>query len=190
MQTDKVYRTELTPLDFLRRSADVFPRKIAVVHGERRYTYAEFEARANRLANGLVEAGVERGERIAFLSPNTPAMLEAHYGVPAAGCTLVAINTRLASAEIGHILEHSGATALFVDHELAPLIEPLELDRVRVIRIADTGEPDDPYEAFLAAASPAAPARVLEDEEEPISINYTGPRVGPREWSTRTGVPT
>ena len=94
------YRTELSPVSFLRRSAYVFPDKVAVVHGERRMTYREFDERVNRLASALVAAGVERGDRVAFLAPNIPAMLEAHYGVPAAGAVLVSVNTRLGLEEI------------------------------------------------------------------------------------------
>src|SRR5919197_1705584 len=94
---EKVYRTELSPVSFLRRSAFVYPDKIAVVHGERRYTYREFHERVNRLASALAGAGVEAGDRVAFLCPNTPALLEAHFAVPAAGAVLVAINTRLAA---------------------------------------------------------------------------------------------
>jgi len=73
----------------------VFPEKVAVVHGEWRITYRELEERVNRLASALVAEGIEPGERVAFLAPNIPALLEAHYGVPAAGAVLVAINTRL-----------------------------------------------------------------------------------------------
>ena len=178
MSADKVYRTELTPVDFLRRSARVFPGKTAVVHGDRRCTYAELEARVNRLASALGAAGLEKGQRVAFLSPNTPALLEAHFAVPAAGGVLVAVNTRLDSGEIGYILEHSGSRFLFVDEALAHLVEPLDLARMQVVRIADTGGPDDPYEAFLAGGSEEAPPAVLEDEEEPISLNYTSGTTG------------
>ncbi|MFV1989061.1 MAG: acyl--CoA ligase family protein [Gemmatimonadota bacterium] len=176
---ERVYRTELSPLEFLRRSATVFPRKAAVVHGDRRYSYAEFEDRAHRLANGLRASGLRRGERVAFLAPNIPALLEAHYGVPAAGGVLVAINTRLSSGEIGYILEHSGSRSLFVDRELMGLIEPLDTSSLQVVEIADTGsEEDDPYERFLAEASDDPPPRVPEDEEESISINYTSGTTG------------
>ena len=178
MSADKVYRTELTPVDFLRRSARVFPGKTAVVHGERRFTYAELEARVNRLATALQDAGLEKGQRAAFLSPNTPALLEAHFAVPAAGGVLVAVNTRLNSGEIGYILKHSGSRFLFVDEALAHLVEPLDLGAMQVVRIADTGTPDDPYEAFLAGGSEEAPPSVLEDEEEPISMNYTSGTTG------------
>src|SRR5256885_15958346 len=126
-----VYRTELSPVSFLTRSAYVFPDKVAVVHGARRYTYREFEARVNRLASALRLAGLAKHDRVAFLCPNIPAMLEAHYGVPAAGGVLVAINTRLSSDEVGYILKHSRATFPFLDPELQGPLEPLELGGVR-----------------------------------------------------------
>ena len=78
-------RTELSPVSFLRRSAYVFPGKVAVVHGERRNTYREFDQRVNRLASALILAGLDPGDRVAFLAPNIPALLEAHYGVPGGG---------------------------------------------------------------------------------------------------------
>ena len=178
MSAGKVYRTELTPVDFLRRSARVFPGKTAVVHGERRFTYADLQARVNRLAWALRGAGLRKGERVAFLSPNTPALLEAHFAVPAAGGVLVAVNTRLDSGEIGYILDHSGSRFLFVDDALAHLVEPLDLRAMQVVHIADTGAPDDPYEAFLAGGSEEDPPPVLADEEEPISMNYTSGTTG------------
>ena len=171
----KPYRTELSPLSFLQRSALVFPDKVAIVHGERRTTYREFEQRANRLASALRAAGVQRGDRVAFLAPNIPALLEAHYGVPAAGAILVAINTRLASAEVADILEHCGAQIVFCDYELVHLVEDLD---VEVIRIDDTGLADDPYEQFLASGSPEPVESVLRDEEDVISINYTSGTTG------------
>ena len=92
---ERVFRTELTPVDLLARAAYMYPEKVAVVHGDRRYTYAEFGERAWRLANALRDAGLEKGDRVATLLPNSPAMLEAHFGVPAAGGILVTVNTRL-----------------------------------------------------------------------------------------------
>ena len=172
------YRTELTPVSFLRRSAYVFPDKIAVVHGDRRYTYRQFEERANRLASGLRAAGLRHLDRVAFICPNTPAMLEAHFGVPAAGLVLVPINTRLNSDEIGYILKHSGAKFVFVDHELEGLVKPLDLAGVRVIRVDDTGAAGDPYEDFLAPASPEPGEPWIEDEMETLSINYTSGTTG------------
>jgi fatty-acyl-CoA synthase len=176
--TSRVYRTELTPVSFLERSAYVFPDKIAVVHGERRYTYRQLEERVNRLASALRRAGLGKHDRVGFICPNIPAMLEAHYGVPGAGGILVAINIRLSSDEIGYILEHSGAKFLFVDHEFEGLIKPLDLGGVRVVRVDDTGAPGDPYEDFLATGSPAPVPSWLEDEEETICINYTSGTTG------------
>jgi acyl-CoA synthetase (AMP-forming)/AMP-acid ligase II len=176
--TSKVYRTELTPVSFLERSAYVFPRKVAVIHGERRYTYRQFEERVNRLASALRNAGLAKHDRVGFICPNIPAMLEAHYGVLMAGGVLVAINIRLSSDEIGYILEHSGTKFLFVDHEFEGLIKPLKLAGVRVVRVDDTGAPGDPYENFLATGSPAPVPSWLEDEDETISINYTSGTTG------------
>ncbi len=178
MENGKVYRTELTPLQFLRRSTDVFPDKIAVVHGEKRFTYREFNERVNRLASGLRAAGLKKEDRVAFLCPNTPPLLEAHFGVPAAGGVLVAINTRLSAPEIGYILQHSGSRYLFVDTELEGLLLDDYVAGIQIVRITDTGEAGDPYEDFLAAASPEPVASWLEDEEETISINYTSGTTG------------
>ena len=173
-----VYRTEVTPIYFLRRSASVLPDKVAVVHGDRRYTYREFEERVNRLASQLRKAGLQKHDRVAFLCPNIPALLEAHFAVPAAGGILVPINTRLSSDEIGYILEHSGASFLFVDSELQSLIDPLDISDLCVICVNDTGKSDDPYEMFMAKGSSEPVKSWLEDEEEPISLNYTSGTTG------------
>src|SRR5437868_7181117 len=164
------YRTELTPMTFLRRSAYVFPDKTAVVHGERRYTYRQLEERANRLASGLRALGLRHLERVAAILPSTPAMLDIHYGVPAAGLVIVPVNTRLNSDEIGYILKHSGARVLFVDAEFEPLVKPLDLHGLTVIRVDDTGAAGDPYEDFLAAQSPEPCEPWLQDEFETLSI--------------------
>ncbi len=178
MRQGQVFRTDLTPVSFLQRSAYVFPDKIAIVHGERRYSYREFAERVNRLAARLRADGLQKHDRVAFLCPNTPPMLDAHFGVPAAGGILVAINTRLNSQEIAYILEHSGARFLFVDDELAPLVASLDLSALIVVRIADSATADDPYEQYLAGGSPEPVESWLEDEEETISINYTSGTTG------------
>ncbi len=175
---EKVYRTELTPVSFLERSASVFPDKTAIVHGERRYTYREFAERVYRLASHLRSIGMQKHDRVAFLCPNTPALLEAHYAVPAAGGILVAVNTRLNSNEIAFILKHSGSKIFFVDAELYPLVEPIDLEGIQLVRIEDTGAADDPYEVFLAGGSPHQVESWLKDEEETVSINYTSGTTG------------
>jgi fatty-acyl-CoA synthase len=178
MKQRDVYRTELTPVSFLQRSAYVFPDKPAVVHGARRYTYRQLEERVNRLASGLRAAGLEKHDRVSFLCPNIPPLLEAHFAVPTAGGVLVAINTRLNADEIGYILRHSGSGFLFVDAEFEGLVKPVDLSAIKVVRVDDTGAAGDPYEEFLSQGSPAPVESWLEDEEEPISINYTSGTTG------------
>ena len=170
-----VFRSELNPVDFLHRAAYLYPNKVAIVHGQRRYGYRELAERSWRLANALRSAGLAKGDRVAALLFNSPAMLEAHFGVPAAGGILVAVNNRLSSAEVGYILRHSGARYLLVD---ATLEAHADVPGMTVIRCDDTGVPGDPYEEFLAGASPTRPASWLEHEEETISINYTSGTTG------------
>ena len=172
----RVFRTELNPADFLSRAAYVYPEKTAVVDGDRRYSYRQFADRAWRLANALRSAGLGKGERVATVLFNSAPMLEAHFGVPAAGGVLVPVNFRLSSAEVGYILRHSGARYLLLAAELEPLVAPLDLAGVTVIRCAD-GDGDS-YEQFLAQASPERPASWLDDEEETISIDYTSGTTG------------
>lgn len=177
-QPEKVYRTELSPVAFLNRSAYVYPDKTAIIHGERRYTYRQFHERVTRLANRLAGMGVGKHDRVAFLCHNTPALLEAHFAVPAILGVLVAINTRLNPEEIAYILEHSGAKMLFADRELAGLTESVQLPGLEKVIIDDTGLPDDPYERFLADGSADPVPFRLEDEEEPITLNYTSGTTG------------
>jgi fatty-acyl-CoA synthase len=136
------------------------------------------EERVNRLASALRRAGLAKHDRVAFLCPNIPALLEAHFAVPAAGGILVAVNTRLGSKEVAYILSHSGARFLFVDGELEPVLAPVDTSRIDVVRVDDSGEPTDPYEVFLAGGSPEPVESWLEDEEEAISINYTSGTTG------------
>jgi fatty-acyl-CoA synthase len=173
----KVFRTELNPVDFLRRAAYVYPDKIALVDGERRHSYRQLAERSWRLAYALRSAGLRKGDRVATLLFNSSPMLEAHFGVPAAGGILVAINSRLAGPEVGYILEHCGARFLLVDAELEPLVAPQARSGVTVI-VHDRGDTHDRYEQFLAAASAEMPDSWLEDEEEIISINYTSGTTG------------
>src|SRR5499427_10494343 len=162
----RVFRAELSPVDFLHRAAYIYPDKTAVAFGPRRYSYRQLAERSWRLANALRSAGMRKGERVATLLFNSPAMLEAHFGVPAAGGILVAVNNRLSSAEIGYVLGHSGARFLLLDSELESLTKPLDLPGVTVIRCIGSGDPGDPYEQFLASGSPARPVSWLEHEEE------------------------
>ena len=178
----------LTPLSFLLRSARVYPERVAVIHGARRFTYAEMLERCRRLASALAGSGVAAGDTVAVLAPNIPEMLEAHYGVPMAGAVLLTINIRLDAAAIGFVLSHSGARVLLVDREwgavarvaLAEMPEP-----PRVVEIADpeAATPGEPlgaidYEAFLACGDPDAPGRMPADEWETIALSYTSGTTG------------
>lgn len=191
-----VNRTELTPVSLLRRTAAVYPSKTAVIHGKVRRDYQTFEARCNQLANGLRRMGMQKNDRVAFLAPNIPPLLEAHFGVPMAGGILVAINTRLSGAEIAFILRHSGSKYLFVDDELAPRLADESLEGIQVVRIADSGDDNDPYEVFLRQNSAESPSSWLETEDDPITINYTSGTTGNPKgvmythrgaWMTATG---
>ena len=121
-----VSHTPVTPLRFLERSAEVYPDKVAIVHGDRRTTYRDFAREATRLARALRASGIEAGDRVAYMCPNIPELLIAHFAVPLAGAVLVAINTRLATEEVRYICEHSGAKLLVVDSELRSIVAPLQ----------------------------------------------------------------
>src|SRR5205814_7090151 len=109
----------LSPVQFLERSALIWPDKIAVRHGALAYTYREFEARCRRLASALAARGIGRGDTVAVMAPNVPALLEAHYAVPALGAVLNALNYRLDARGIAFCLEHGHAKALIVDSDFA-----------------------------------------------------------------------
>ena len=177
-QPQKVFRTELSPVSFLRRSACLYPESTAIVHGERRYNYREFQQRVNRLTDQLIKQGLKKNDRVAFLAPNIPSLLEAHFAVPAAGGILVTINTRLNSEEIDYILRHSGSTFIFIDKEFKILLEPLDLAGSKIIDIDDTGRQDDPYEQFIAHGDPDYEGHLPKDEEDPIALNYTSGTTG------------
>jgi acyl-CoA synthetase (AMP-forming)/AMP-acid ligase II len=169
---DDVFVEQLTPVAFLERSAYVFPERESVVDGERRFTWAETRERTRRLAVALQEYGIRRGDRVAFLAPNVPELLEAHFGVPWAGGVLVAINTRLTESEIDYILRHSGARVLVVDESLRELVPEPPVERLVVC-----GEGGD-YEEFVAGAGGGDPEPRLASELDTISINYTSGTTG------------
>jgi len=162
----------LTPLDFLAWAACTFPERTGVVYGETRYSYGELDGRCRRLASALASLGVGRGDTVAVMCPNTPPMLEAHYGIPMCGAVLNALNIRLDPASIAFILEHGEAKVLLTDTEFAPVVKAA-LDLVRrpivVVDIVDPAAPGErlgeiTYEELLAAGDPehgwAGPGRV------------------------------
>ena len=182
--------TALTPLAFLGRSAEVFPDKTAVVHADRRMSYRDMAAEATRLARALQASGVGPGDRVAYLCPNIPEMLVAHFAVPLAGAVLVAINTRLSPEEIAYICDHSGARLLVADTEFLPSLATVlpELRGLQeVVAVTDPSGPaaGDPAEAahlsyaeLLSRGTDDPLPWTVDDELSTISINYTSGTTG------------
>jgi fatty-acyl-CoA synthase len=165
----------LSPVSFLARAARVYGRRIAVIHGERRYTYAQFLERARRLASALARAGVGKGETVAIMAPNIPEMLEAHYAVPMLGAVLCSINIRLDAAAVGFILQHSEARVVLVDSEFRAVMADALTQNVHRPLVVDI---DSEYEPFIAAADPDFPVRPPDDEWQAIALNYTSGTTG------------
>ena len=177
----------LTPIGFLLRSAAVYPNRLAVAYGERRYSWRAMLERCRRLAAALAARGLGRGDTVAVMAPNTPEALEAHFGVPMAGAVLNALNIRLDAETIAFILRHGEAKVLITDTEVSPVIKEAlaRLDtKPVVIDIADAqgpggeglGEVD--YEAFLAFGDPKFPEVTPANEWEAIALNYTSGTTG------------
>ncbi len=162
----------LTPLDFLARSAFLYPDRIAVVEDDRRFTYAEFHQRCHRLASALAALGIQPGDRVAVLAPNTVAALEPHFAVPMIGAVLVMLNIRLKADELHWILNHCEAKVLLADPQFLPVLDPVRHDLRSVQHVVDD------YESLLATgAFPCAQSRVP-DENEMLCINYTSGTTG------------
>ena len=166
----------LTPTSFLVRSGRVYADREAVVDGERRFSYAEFLERCLRLAGALRNMGIPEGGRVAVLAPNTHVLLEAHYGVPFSGAVLVALNTRLTSADLSFIVAHSGAQVLIYDYEFEAIARDIEGQVGGGLRLVRAGRPDDQYEHLLSATGPYQ--RAVTDERGLLSINYTSGTTG------------
>jgi len=177
----------LTPLSFLPRAAAIFPDRIACISGERRLTYSEVHARCRRLASALRQRGIGVGDTVAILSPNTPAMLEAHFGVPMAGAVLNALNFRLDAASIAFILDHGEAKVLFVDRAFSTLAaDALKRASVRPLVIDIDDAPEEggsligeiEYERFIEAGDAGFNYAPPSDEWDAISLNYTSGTTG------------
>ncbi len=178
----------LTPLSLIQRTAAVYPQRPAVIHGQIRRDWGETYGRCRRLASALAKRGVGKGDTVAIMSPNTPAMFEAHFGVPATGAVLNALNYRLDAANLAFILDHGEAKVLLTDTEFAPVIEQaLAQASVSplVIDIADpefTGEGgrlgEMEYEEFLATGDEDGVWQLPTDEWQAITLNYTSGTTG------------
>src|SRR5213594_3779885 len=177
----------LTPLSFLARSASVYPGKPAVIHGDLRFSYADFYARCRRLGSALRRRGIGRGDTVAIMAPNVPAMLEAHYGVPLAGAVLNPLNYRLDARTIAFILQHGEAKALITDREFSATIAEALALLGREILVIDVDDPlyegggcvgQIEYEAFLAEGDPSWAGQGPADEWHAICLLYTSGTTG------------
>ena len=177
----------LSPLSFLKRSAHVYPNKVAVIHGDRRYTYAQFYERCRRLASALAARGIGEGDTVAVLAPNIPEMLECHFAVPMLGAILNAINIRLDAATIAFILEHGEAKIVVIDKQFAPTMsealgqfsqKPFTIDIDDVLAPDGDLIGDTDYESFIAGGDPGYAWESPEDEWTTIALNYTSGTTG------------
>jgi fatty-acyl-CoA synthase len=178
----------LTPLGFIERAAAVYPDRVAVIHGERRYTWSQTYARCRRLASALAARGLGRSDTVAVMLANTPEMVECHFGVPMAGAVLNALNTRLDPEAIAFMLEHGGAKIVIVDREFSDVVgRALALLKIKL----DVVDVDDPefqgpgsrigatdYESFIAKGDPEFDWFPPQDEWDAISLNYTSGTTG------------
>ena len=178
----------LSPLSYLERSAQVYPTRLSVVHGARRFTWAETYTRCRRLASALAARGIGRGDTVAVMLSNVPAMFEAHFGVPMTGAVLNTLNTRLDAEAIAFMLGHGEAKVLITDPEFAPIVSAAldKLDGPKPL-VIDALDPEFPgtdqlgeieYEAFIDGGDPEYAWQLPADEWDAIALNYTSGTTG------------
>ncbi len=180
----------ITPLDFIARTAEVYPDRLAVVHGGLRQNWRETYRRSCRLASALQRAGIGKNDTVAVMLPNTPPMVEAHFGVPMAGAVLNAINTRLDPQAVAFMLDHGEARAVIVDPEFGHVMQaalalresssPLLVIDVEDALFSGQAQPigSVTYEDFLAGGDPAFDWQRPGDEWDAIALNYTSGTTG------------
>lgn len=187
LERSEANHVPLTPLGFLDRAAQVQPNRAALIHGGYQQTWVQTRDRCYQLASALVARGIGTGDTVSVLAPNTPAMLECHFGVPLAGAVLNALNVRLDADGLAFILRHGECKFLFVDREFlgvaAAALNKLDVRPV-VVQINDHLAPtcDEvfgvDYETFLAEGDPNFSGRWPKSEWEPIALNYTSGTTG------------
>jgi fatty-acyl-CoA synthase len=177
----------LSPLSFLRRTADVYPERLAVIHGEQRRTWRQTYARCRRFASALQRRGVGAGDTVAIIAPNVPAMFEAHYGIPMTGAVINALNTRLDPASVAFMLRHGEAKVLLTDRELSGTVSKALHLMERPPVVIDIDDPLAPggelvgemeYEDFLTTGDPEAEFGLPGHEWDAIALNYTSGTTG------------
>ena len=187
LEKNKGNYAPLSPVSLIPWAANVYPDRLAVVYGEQQQTWKETYTRCRRFASALVRLGVEYGDTVAIMAPNTPVMFEAHYGIPMAGAVINALNTRLDSATIAFMLQHGGAKVLLVDREYQGVVSAAlaTLDKKPLlIDIADANLADLPpvgdleYEVFIESGDPFFNQQLPEDEWDAIALSYTSGTTG------------
>ncbi len=177
----------LTPVNFLRRAAGVYPDKTAVVHGDTKYSYAELYARSRRLGSALARRGIGKGDTVSVMAPNVPALLEAHYGVPMTGAILNALNIRLDAGAIAFILDHAETKVLITDRMFSSVIKEALAHCDAAPLVIDIDDPLDQsgellgeldYEAFLREGDAGYEWQPPADEWQALSLNYTSGTTG------------
>ena len=177
----------LNSLSLRSRVEGVYPDHPAVIHGKLSYSWRQTTERCRRLASALVKRGIGRGDTVAIIAPNTPAIFEAHFAVPMAGAVLNALNTRLDAATLSFILEHGEAKAVITDSEFSPLMRSVLENTSRDLLVIDVHDPEGPggesigqinYDDFLASGDPDFEISLPDDEWDAIALNYTSGTTG------------
>jgi len=177
----------LSPLSFLRRAAEVYPERLAVVHGAQRHTWRQTYTRCRRLASALQRRGVGPDDTVAIIAPNVPAMFEAHYGIPMTGAVINALNTRLDPGSVAFMLRHGEAKVLLTDRELSGTVNKALQMLERPPMVIDIDDPlassgellgEMEYEDFLATGDPESEFSLPGDEWDAIALNYTSGTTG------------
>jgi len=188
LEKNKANYVPLSPLSFIERTAAVYPQRLSVIHGDRTFTWGETYRRCRQLASAISALGIGKGDTVAAMLPNVPAMCEMHFGVPMTGAVLNTLNTRLDAEAIAFMLGHGEAKVLFVDPEYHPIVSKalklMEGPKPRLIDVFDSqyiadkqlGEVE--YETFIAGGDPLFAWSLPDDEWEPICLNYTSGTTG------------
>ena len=178
----------LSPIGFLDRAALVYPERLSVIHGERRFTWRDTAKRCRQLASAIQRKGLGKGDVVAIIAPNVPALYECHFGVPMSGATLLTLNTRLDVDTTAYILSHANVKLLFCDPEFASLITAVQAQLPEPVTVVDVADPlfkgeasaigECDYESFLTLSDPDFEPIWPSDEWDTISLNYTSGTTG------------
>lgn len=171
----------LTPLHFKQRAVQLYGQKVGIIDGERRFTYAQFGERSNRLANALLRRGIPRGARVAILAYNSFPLLEAYYGVVEAGAILLPLNIRLGAPDLARIVSHARPELLIADADFAATIEAMTRALERPLPVVWIGQPPAAgarYEELVATGSAAPPPTPDFDENDVAELFYTSGTTG------------